>query len=156
MCNVTGLTEADGTAKPLFNSEGYSVPEDSNGEMVIAFYVNMKAIERYESVTNKKVSYGIFAIAQKKLGDGDVLNNDGSAVSGAIKADVSREYASVELRISGFVTEAQKSAKLALGAYVCEKLEENESYSFVQYGAPKENEKYSFISYNDIVSQQIS
>ena len=155
-CGVTGLTEVDGTAQPLFYSEGYSVPEDGSAELVISFYANKNAIEKYESVTNKKVSYGIFAVAQKNLGAGDILNQDGSAVNGAIKADVSREFASVELRIFGFVTEAQKSAKLALGAYVCEKLEENESYSFVQYGTPAENEKYSFISYSDVVNQQIS
>ena len=156
VCGEIGLTEADGTAEPLFKSEGYSVPEDGSAELVVSFYVNMKAIKRYESVTNKSLSYGIFAVAQNKLGTDDVINQDGTTVSGAIKAEVLREFASVDLRIFGFVTEAQKTAKLAIGAYVCEKQGDESTYLTVQYGTPNANEKYSFVSYSDIANQPIS
>ena len=128
---------------------GYSVPENGGGRMVVGFKANTDAINAYTENTGKTIEFGAFAIAQKNL-TGDVLNADGSAASGAIKAEMSH-VGSFELIISGFKTEAQKSAMLAMGAYVIATKDNEKTISYIQYGTPTENQAYEFISYNDIL-----
>lgn len=152
-CDAKSLTEEYGTAPSLFTSQGFSTPLNGRNELVISFFANNEAISNYESVTDKKINYGIFAVSRVTLGNNDVLDKNGNAISGAIKVDVNNQYESVELRISGFDTENQKSAELAIGAYVCETENEENTYSFIQYGTPEQNEKYSFITYNEIINQ---
>jgi len=128
---------------------GYSVPENGGGRMVVGFKANTDAINAYTENTGKTIEFGAFAIAQKNL-TGDVLNADGSAAAGAIKAEMSH-VGSFELIISGFKTEAQKSAMLAIGAYVISTKDNERTISYIQYGTPTENQAYEFISYNDII-----
>ena len=152
-CDAKSLTEEYGTAPSLFTSQGFSTPLNGRNELVISFFANNEAISNYEKVTDKKINYGIFAVSRVTLGNNDVLDQNGNAISGAIKVGVNNQYESVELRISGFDTENQKSAELAIGAYVCETENEENRYSFIQYGTPEQNEKYSFITYNEIINQ---
>ena len=128
---------------------GYSVPENGGGRMVVGFKANTDAINAYTENTGKTIEFGAFAIAQKNL-NGDVLNADGSAAAGAIKAEMSH-VGSFELIISGFKTESQKSAMLAIGAYVISTKDNERTISYIQYGTPTENQAYEFISYNDII-----
>ena len=150
VCTDCGFANEGVAIKPIFTCLGYSTPEDGRGGIVIGFIVNNEALKAYKENTGKSLEFGVFAIAQKNL-TGDVLNADGSAVSGAIKAEISNiEVGSFELVITGFTTDVQKNAMLALGAYVITTKGEEKKISYLQYGAPQNGENYCFISYNEI------
>ncbi|MBR2025401.1 MAG: hypothetical protein IKA02_06310, partial [Clostridia bacterium] len=150
-CNSSTVTKV---APALFVCKGYSTPIDSDDEMSISFDINHDALKEYELVTGYTLSYGIFAAAKTVLGDNDVLSSNGEATQGVIKAEVNTDnLVSFELRLSGFVTETQKSASLVLGAYVgVTDKESNTQYFFIQHANSTENAKYHFISFNDVVN----
>lgn len=146
-CDKENVTKDYGT---IFTCRGYSTPENGKGGIVIGFKVDKEALKAYKEKTGKTVEFGAFAIAEKNLA-GDVLNSDGSATSGAIKAEVSKvDIGSFELVITGFKTEVQKAAMLALGAYVIATKGEEIEISYIQKGTPSEGNKYCFISYNQL------
>lgn len=150
VCQDCGYSE-NVSINPIFVCRGYSTPEDGRGGIVITFEVNRAELVAYEENTGKKLDFGIFAIAQKNLGDGNVLNSDGSAINGAIKAEISNyEVSLFELIITGFTTDAQKSALLAMGAYVIATKGEEMEISYLQGGVPLDGNNYSYITYNEI------
>ena len=143
-------------AYALFSYDGgYSTPLDGGDSIVVKLIINQEAIKEYELITGKTLQYGMFAVTKDKLGANDVLNADGSAINGAIKADVSNgKYVAIELKLNGFETEIQRSTKLALGAYLIISDNESKEITYLQYGKANEGDKYSFISYNDVLSLQ--
>lgn len=135
----------------LFICLGYSAPEDGRNGIAIGYTVNIEAIKEYETITGKTLKYGVFAVAQSKLGTNDIFANDGTAADGVINAEITNySFTSFEIVIVGF-TDEYKGQKLAMGAYVTVTDGETTEYSYIQYGTPSENEKYCFITYNDIV-----
>ena len=139
------------TIAPLFNCLGYSASKTGVGGIAVGFTVNNETVKKYEDITGKKLSYGIFAVAQSKLGDSSIFDGNGNAIDGAITANLtSYAFATFEVKVTGF-TDAQKSMALAMGAYV--KVTDGEAieYSYLQSETPNANEKYCFVSYNDIV-----
>lgn len=150
VCMDCGFVNEGTAINPIFTCLGYSTPEDGRGGIVIGFIVDNEALKAYKENTGKTLEFGVFAIAQKNLA-GDVLNSDGSATQGAIKAEISsRGVGSFELVITGFTTDAQKSANLAMGAYVIATKGDEMEISYLQKGTPLNGESYSFISYNEI------
>ena len=149
-CGADDIT--GGEAPALFICLGYSTPEDGREGLAIGFTLDKEALAEYEETTGKALNYGVFAILKDRLGDNDVFAQDGTAIAGAINADItSYEFTAFELRIEGFIDE-YKDVKLAMGAYVAETDGETTKYSYLQAGTPAENEKYCFVSYNDIAS----
>ena len=142
------------SAPALIGCGGYSIRENGGGKFVVGFYVNNKAIEKYEEITNKTVNFGVFAVLQNKLGENDVLDESGALTCNGIKAPVSDyQYSSIELILGGFESTTQKALSLCLGVYF-EVTSEDESveYSYVQNEPPQENEKYSFITYDEVLN----
>ena len=138
----------------LFTCQGYSAPEDGSGAVVIKFTVHADAVLEYEGLTGKTVKYGLFAASKNALGTGDILDENGNAINGSIKADVSdTEYVALTLKMVGFDTDESKEAKFAIGAYVETTLDGNKEYSYLQVGAPENGEKYCFVAYNDVVKK---
>ena len=130
---------------------GLSTPEKGGVGISLGFNVNTDAIEAYEKNTGKTIEFGAFAIAQKNLGAEGALNSSGEANQGAIKAEITQEAVkSFEFVITGFKTEAQKSAMLAMGAYVISTVGEEVSISYIQSKAPLDGDNYSFISFDEI------
>ncbi|MBQ7226420.1 MAG: leucine-rich repeat domain-containing protein [Clostridia bacterium] len=141
-----GTTEE---ASALFVCQGYSAPENGKGGIAIGFTVNSTAIAEYKEVTGKTVSYGVFAVLKDKLNGNDIFV-DGEANPCAIVGDVTAyATAAFEVKIVGFETDTQKTAKIAMGAYV----KVDNDYSYMQSSAPDENEKYCFDSFNDVLAQ---
>ena len=135
----------------LFACQGYSAPENGADGIAIGFIVNSAAIIDYEKATNKTVSYGVFAAIKDRLNGGDVFEN-GEANECAIVVDMTiYATAAFEIKIVGFETDSQKTAQIAMGAYVAVTDGENTEYSYMQVGTPNANEKYCFVSFNDIV-----
>ena len=139
-------------APALFTYLGYSAPEFTNGAITLGYVINSLAIKDYERITGKSISYGVFAVGESKLGDGDVLSEDGEIAQGVLGMKVSdRGFDAFELKITGFETEAQKEAKIIFGAYVVAENEDGKEFSFMQMGEPYDGAKYYSASYNEIV-----
>jgi hypothetical protein len=138
----------DTQISPLFSCLGYSAPKDGRVGIVVSFTVDNDAIAEYEAVSGKSISYGVFAVAQSKLGDKDVFDTNGNLVSGAISAEITEyDFASFDLKILGF-TDAQKDYKLAMGAYVIATKEGATEYAYLQANEPQSGESYEFTTYN--------
>ncbi|MBO4982751.1 MAG: hypothetical protein J6D23_01720, partial [Clostridia bacterium] len=97
------------------------------------------------------ITYGVFAVSQEKIGDSDVFDENGNAISSAITAELTDYAFSIfEVKVVCFADD-QKALPLAIGAYVKTTDGDKAEYSYLQSGTPEENEKYCFVSYNDIV-----
>ena len=139
----------------MFKFEGFSVPVNGDIEIYIGFSANYDAIADYERISGNKVNFGIVAASQAILGTSTPLDENGNAVTfengAVIKAPVGNEvkYATYELRITGFTTEAHKDAMLLMASYVHVTNSDGETVSvdYLQTKQVKNNEFY-FVSYN--------
>lgn len=154
-CENCGKKETSVVAGALFTCQGYSTPIDGGGEIAIGFTINSEAIKTYEKISGNTLKYGVFAVLKDKLGNGDIFDANGNAISNAVVAEISNDnYVAVEFKITGF-TDDYKDLKLAMGAYVAVNDGENTEYSYLQAGVPNENEKYCFISYGELISKTL-
>jgi hypothetical protein len=149
-CTSNGCTHhVSETAYALFTQKGISVPEYEMVGLDISFTVNRAAINDYESVTGKNVSYGVFAVLAQTIGDKDIFDENGDVLNGVVAADITESgYDLFNLKITGF-SEEQKDIKLAMGAFVKVATDEAVEYSYLQDGAPLDGQRYYFVSYND-------
>ncbi len=129
----------------VFFTDGYSVPEDGRGAVAISFAVNKDALADYEYYNSESLEYGAFAIAYKNVTENEIIDTESAVI-----AKVDREYASFEMKITGFVTEAQKTAAISFGAYVIDK---NGKVSYLQAGEPTDGNKFSYVTYNLIANK---
>ena len=137
---------------PLLTCLGYSASNITEGTIVLGFKVNNEAVAEYESVMGNEVAYGLFVVSKNKLGENDIFGAEGAA-AGVMYADTSiRPNAVFEIKITGFVTEEQKTAEFALGAYVAVTKDGATEYFYEQTGAALEGEKYFFTSFGEIES----
>ena len=149
ICATCGAQTNESIA-PLFTCLGYSAPESGEGSLTIGFMVNDEAISEYEELTGTTVKYGVFAVLKEKLGANDIFDENGEAAQGVVSAEIKNNTVAFDLKITGFTTEAQKNAQLALGAYVKITDGEASSYSYMQDKAPSDGEGYHFASFNDV------
>ena len=138
--------------EPLFTCFGYSTPEYEGGAVALGYFVNHKAIERYEELSGNTVKYGLYAAVKETLGDNDIIDSNGNASAGAIKAGFENSaYSNLFIKMFGFGD--KKDAEFTIGAYVEIVNDGASEYSYLQIGEPKEGEKYAFIKYSNFVSQ---
>ncbi len=130
---------------PIFTTKGYSVPENGDGELAISFAVDKEALAEYEYYNSESLKYGAFAIAYKNITDDEIIDTDSAVI-----AEVERSYASFEMKITGFETEAQRAAEISFGAYVIDK---NGKVSYLQAGEPTDGNKFSYVTYNLITNK---
>ncbi|MBR2943635.1 MAG: leucine-rich repeat protein [Clostridia bacterium] len=136
----------------LFTCLGYSTPEYEGGAVALGYFVNHKAIERYEELSGNTVKYGLYAAIKDTLGDNDIIDSKGNASAGAIKAGFENSaYSNLFIKMFGFGD--KKDAEFTIGAYVEIVNDGASEYSYLQIGEPKEGEKYAFIKYSNFVSQ---
>ena len=153
-CTLCGMVENGDTIPALFIYVGCSTPLDGRGEITIGFVPNYEAIETYEEITGKSLSFGVFAAEKNNLGASDIFDKDGNTPANIINADLTDiGCAMFDLRIVGFNTPELKSVQLAMGAYVAASKDGQTQYSYLQESAPSANEKYYFISYNDVANR---
>ena len=153
ICGVATLEDANDVAAPLFDCVGYSVPENGGNSIAIGYFVNKEIEAEISAIEGTALKYGVFAVSQTKLGDGDLFTENGGFAEGVLYAYTSSQgFAMFELKVKGFVTDAQKAAKLAIGAFVVLTQGEDVTCSCVQGGAAAQGEKYYFASYNEMVA----
>jgi len=154
VCPLCGGYSAGEVALPLFTSQGFSVPEDGQGGISICFAINKNAIAEYLDATGKSISYGVFVGGYDKLGSSDAVDENGELTSLVIGTKIQDEkIGAFEIKVVGFNTDEQKSAKLVIGAYVIEENNGERTVSYMQDTEPTEGEKYSYVVFNDIVSE---
>ncbi len=154
VCPFCGGYSTGEKAMPLFVSQGYSVPENGEGGISVCFALNESAIYEYELATGKSVSYGVFAAGYDNLGDKDIFDENGDFLNIVIGAKIENEkIGAFEVKVVGFSTEAQKSARLVIGAYVIEEDGEERKVSYMQESAPSDGEKYSYVVFNDMITE---
>lgn len=152
-CNTMAIVTE---APALFTCLGYSASETVINGLAIGFAVNNKAIATYEEITGKTVSFGVLAILNDRLGDADVINENGEYAQGAVALEMpNHELGAFQLKLMGFADD-QKDINIVMGAYV--KVTENEAdtgeYSFLQAKEALEGDKYSYISFNDVINNK--
>lgn len=151
-CTNEGCNHEETIAVPaLFTNQGYSAPINGNGGIAIGFLINNEAIAEYKAVTGNTIAYGVFAVAQVKLGNNTIFDENGNKANGVMSIDISTQSISaVDLKIVGF-TDTQKDIMLALGGYVCVTENDKTTYSYMQYGTPAQGQNYRFDSYNTVL-----
>lgn len=151
-CSNEGCAYSRETEAPaIFKCLGYSAPESGTGGIALGFMVDKTAVADYERISRKTLKYGIFAVSQEKLGNEDIFGLDGAASQGVVSVDLTRyEFSAFELKIVGFEGD-QKSAKLAMGAYVGIKEGNETTYSYMQDDSEGDLiGNYYFVSYNEV------
>ena len=150
-CNTCGLEKAsEVVATPIFACLGYSAPmSGEKAGIAIGFTIDNEAIKEYRK-TGKSISFGAYAVAQQRLGENDIFDENGNATAGVISADLTDYDIDVfELKIVGFA-ENQKDIKLSFGAYVTE---DGKTYSYLQSNTAGELVgSYYAVSYNSVIA----
>ena len=134
----------------LFICLGYSIPENNRIALAVSYSVNKDALSAYKAV-NSSFEFGVFAVLESKIGQNDILKENGEVTTNSVCANLTNEsLAQVSLRIVGFTTDEHKELSLAMGIYTKETVEENTKYTYVQASKPAEGQKYSTITYNGV------
>ena len=153
-CLDCDAKETETVSPAIFTCKGYSVPNDDKVGVAVGFEVNLVALKDFERVTGKSIRYGAFAVAQSKIGDDTIFDENGNALSGVVFADVTEwEFATFDVTIVGFADE-QKDLPFAMGAYVAVIDGETTEYSYIQRNEPSEGANYVFVTYNAIVDSK--
>ena len=140
------------SAKELFTFVGYSTPEKSDSYgIVVSFTVNLDAVENYEGLTNKTVSYGFVAAAKDNLGANNPLDTNGNTVTlekgAVVKAEVSRDYCAYDFVLTG-MNETQIDTQLVFATYVTVTKDGETSVVYLQETQKTEN--LNSISYSTV------
>ena len=151
VCDAENIAEETASAPALFSCLGYSAPMSGEAGIAIGFTINNEAVAEYEEITGKSITFGVYAVAQQKLGENDIFDENGNATAGVINADLtSYSVDAFEIKIVGF-NDTQKDIMLALGGYVCVTENDKTTYSYMQYGTPAQGQNYRFDSYNTVL-----
>jgi len=149
-CTNAGCAYAVTKAAPaLFVNLGYSVQKNGGDSITVGYLLNGTSVTEYERINNVELSYGVFAVLYDKIGENDVVNADGTGMTGAVVQKlITQPYAAVELKISGIADDEQKNAKLSMGVFVIEKGETNK-VSYLQADEPQEG-RYTYTTFNNL------
>lgn len=140
------------TAPALFESLGYSAPDDGTNGIALGYTADRVAIKEYESATGNTINFGAFATLKDRIGNQPIFKEDGTPSAGVIHAEISDyKFSAYSIKIVGF-KDNNKDTKFALGTYIATKSGETTEYTYLQSGTANANERYHFVSYNDIVS----
>ncbi len=116
LCDEYGLKE--GALKPIFVALGYSINESSDA-ISYGIKVNLEELNALKaSCPELKLDFGMLAgngTTEVSIVDGKVTTSSGFVASCA-----NNNYASIDLKISGFIDESIKEKKFAMEFYACD------------------------------------
>lgn len=151
VCGVARVEDAESVVAPAFECVGYSVSEAGDNGIVLGYMINTDVIDEINGIDGVAIKFGVFAVSKNKLGDNEIFGENGVA-DGVLYAYTSHQpFAMFELKVTGFVSDAQKEAALAIGAFVELTDGEEKEISYIQTGDAAEGEKYYFASYNEML-----
>lgn len=152
VCPICSTLAKGQAVDALFVCQGYSVPENGAAGISVCYVINDKAILEYERATGKHVSYGVFAASQAKLGENDAVNTDGTLAENVLGQRIDNtEIGAFEIKVAGFTTDAQKNAKIVLGAYAITTYGEEATVSYLMVNTPAQGEKYDYVTFNGLL-----
>ncbi len=149
-CHMEGCSHvSEETLAPLFSSKGYSKDNVNANGIVIDFSINKEAIEEYEALTQKTVTFGLFVALESSLDENNgTVNLKDENVAGVVKTEMPRNYfAYMGLKLHGFDNEEKQASPFAIGAYT---MIDNE-ISFVQLNSTDSNVPV-FTTYTEIIA----
>lgn len=137
-------------ANAMFTVVGESVCLFDNG-VSVTYKVDKDAIKDYTETLNVTFKYGVFAINYDNIGENGILESEK-----VLSHEVSQHgFDMFEIKLTGFSTEREQTAKISMGAYVTEINGEKKSTSYIQSISPNEGEKYSYIVFADLAKEAI-
>ncbi len=137
-------------ANAMFTVVGESVCLFDNG-VSVTYKVDKDAIKDYTETLNVTFKYGVFAINYDNIGENGILESEK-----VLSHEVSQHgFDMFEIKLTGFATEREQTAKISMGAYVTEINGEKKSTSYIQSISPNEGEKYSYIVFADLAKEAI-
>lgn len=152
-CLDCDAAETEAVANPLLACLGYSTPQDGRAGVAVSFKVDNDALNEYEAVTKKSISYGAFAVSKDNIKLNEIFDKNGSLQNGVILADIANyKFNLFDIVIVGFDADHMDSL-FAMGAYIAVTDSDKTDYSYIQNEAPLEYAVYSFESYNSILSK---
>ena len=135
----------------LFKFLGYSTPEDGSYGLVASFIVDREAIDVYENLTDKTLTYGIVACGMLNLGDKTPLDKNGNPVileSGSvIKAGVDKKMVGYDFILTG-LNENQLDTELVIATYV--EISDENGMEIVYLQNTQKTSSLDVISYNTV------
>lgn len=152
LCKVATVEEEVPSVAAMFECLGYSASETDDG-IVLGYKVNRSAVNEFKSLPNVSITFGLFAVSQNKLGDSDIFDENGKINANVLSANTERTgFDYFDMKLTGYTTEAQKDAKVAIGAYIIVTKNGKKIISYAQSQAPTEGAKYYFASYNEMIA----
>ena len=152
VCPICSALAKGQEVDALFVCQGYSVPENGQGGISVCYVINDNAIMEYERATGKSVTYGVFAASEVKLGNGEAVYANGALSENVLGQRIDdTKIGAFEIKIVGFTTDAQKNAKIVLGAYAVTVCGEEATVSYLMPTDPLQGEKYAYVTFNDFV-----
>lgn len=152
VCPICSALAKGQEVDALFVCQGYSVPENGQGGISVCYVINDNAIMEYERATGKSVTYGVFAASEVKLGSGEAVYANGALSENVLGQRIDdTKIGAFEIKIVGFATDAQKNAKIVLGAYAVTVCGEEATVSYLMPTDPLQGEKYAYVTFNDFV-----
>jgi hypothetical protein len=149
-CQSVGCTHSvEQELEALITCDGFSVEEKGTG-IVVGYRLNQTAITEYNKLTGKTVKYGIYAATKTALNGGDIFDEEGMPIDGAVKAEVTEGFVALEVKICGITN---LDTEFAMGAYLEISNESEKEYAFIEDEKPLEGEKYYFVSYNSVANK---
>ena len=148
ICPMCGAIAKGISVDPIFVCYGYSVPENGQGGITVFYVVDKIALGEYTSVTGKSITYGVFAASYETLGENDAVDVNGNFANGVIGTEIkNKDNGGFEIKVVGFTTDAQKSAKLVVSAYAIVTKDENTTVCYLQPESPTEGSRYNVITF---------
>ena len=152
VCGEVRVEDTESVVAPAFECVGYSVSEAGDNGIVLGYMINTDVIDEINGIEGVAIKFGVFAVSKNKLGDNEIFGENGVA-DGVLYAYTSHQpFAMFELKVTGFVSDTQKEAALAIGAFVELTDGEEKEISYIQTGDAAEGEKYYFASYNEMIT----
>ena len=136
-------------APALFTVFGDSMCIFDEG-VTTCYQVNQAALKDYKDTMGVTLEYGVFAIKYENIGEAGILESNG-----LLSYETSKQsFDMFEIKLTGFVSDREKTAKISMGAYIVEKIGEEKSVSYIQTAEPNEGEEYSYFVYNNLINVQ--
>ena len=152
LCRVAIVEEEAPSAAAMFECLGYSASE-TDGGIVLGYKVNRGAVDEFKSLPNVSITFGLFAVSQNMLGDSNIFDENGKINANVLSANTERTgFDYFDLKLTGYTTEAQKNAKVAIGTYIIVTKDGKKIISYAQSQEPTEGAKYYFASYNEMIA----
>ena len=111
----TAIDIVDEDAKAIFSAgvdKGYSASESGTGIAFGGYTINIDALNEYNRVNEKDLTFGIVVANPNYIGDSFMTNGTVNSTKGFLQVDMSdAEYSNIQIMVNGFVGD---SANLSL------------------------------------------